>query len=96
MRTFKITILILAVAVFAAFTKSQNTSNANKEGYKVGDLATDFSLKNVDGKLVSLSDFKDAKGFIVIFTCNTCPYAIANEQRIIDLHNKYASMGGHR
>ncbi|MCB0476119.1 MAG: thioredoxin family protein [Flavobacteriaceae bacterium] len=93
MRTFKITILILAVAVFAAFTKSQNTSNANKEGYKVGDLATDFSLKNVDGKLVSLSDFKDAKGFIVIFTCNTCPYAVANQDRIIALDKQYKSKG---
>lgn len=93
MRTFKITILILAVTVFAAFTKSQNTSNANKEGYKVGDLATDFSLKNVDGKLVSLSDFKDAKGFIVIFTCNTCPYAVANQDRIIALDKQYKSKG---
>lgn len=43
--------------------------------------------------MVSLADFKDAKGYVVIFTCNHCPYAIAYEDRIIALHNKYASKG---
>jgi peroxiredoxin len=62
-------------------------------GYKVGDKATDFSLKNVDGKMVSLSNFKDAKGFIVIFTCNHCPYAKAYEDRIIALDKKYKTKG---
>ena len=63
------------------------------QGYKVGDKATDFSLKNVDGKIVSLSDFKTTKGFVVIFTCNHCPYAIAYEDRIIGLHQEYAPKG---
>jgi ABC-type phosphate/phosphonate transport system ATPase subunit len=35
--------------------------------------------------MVSLSDFKSAKGFIVIFTCNHCPYAKKYEDRIIAL-----------
>ncbi len=43
--------------------------------------------------MVSLSDFKDAKGFIVVFTCNTCPYSVANEDRIIALDAKYKSKG---
>lgn len=63
------------------------------EGYKVGDKAMDFKLKNVDNKMVSLSDYKDAKGFIVIFTCNHCPYAKAYEDRIIALDNKYRPLG---
>ncbi len=63
------------------------------DGYKVGDQAADFSLKNVDGTLVSLADYKGVKGYIVIFTCNTCPYAMMYEDRIIELHNKYASQG---
>jgi peroxiredoxin len=62
-------------------------------GYQVGDKATDFKLKNVDGKMVSLADNKSAKGYIVVFTCNTCPYAKAYEQRIMDLNTKYASRG---
>ncbi|MCC9166458.1 thioredoxin family protein [Pontibacter harenae] len=62
-------------------------------GYQVGDTATDFRLKNVDGKMVAMNDYKNAKGFIVTFTCNTCPYSVAYEDRIIDLHNKYAPKG---
>ncbi len=64
-----------------------------KNGYEVGDKATDFKLKNVDGKMVSLADFKEAKGFIVIFDCNTCPYSKAYNERIIDLNEKYATKG---
>jgi peroxiredoxin len=62
-------------------------------GLKPGDKAVPFSLKNVDGATVSLSDYNSQKGVIVIFTCNPCPFAKAYEQRIIDLHNKYAGMG---
>ncbi|MDP9957271.1 peroxiredoxin [Epilithonimonas hungarica] len=62
-------------------------------GYKIGDEATDFKLKNVDGKMVSLSDYKSAKGFIVIFTCNHCPYAKKYEDRIIALDKMYKDKG---
>jgi len=34
-----------------------------------------------------------AKGFVIIFTCNSCPYAVKYEDRIIDLHEKYAAAG---
>lgn len=67
--------------------------NAFADGYQVGDIASDFKLKNVDGKMVSLADYKDAKGFIVIFTCNHCPYAKAYEDRINALNQKYAPLG---
>jgi peroxiredoxin len=60
-------------------------------GYKVGDKAMDFKLKNVDSKMVSMSDNKTAKDYIVVFTCNTCPFAKAYESRIIALHQQYAS-----
>jgi peroxiredoxin len=63
------------------------------EGYKVGDKATDFKLKNVDGKFVSLADFPDAKGFVVVFTCNNCPYAKAYQDRLISLDKKYKTKG---
>ena len=62
-------------------------------GYQVGDTVTDFKLKNVDGKTISLADFKDAKGFIIIFDCNTCPMSRAYNSRIIALNRKYASQG---
>ncbi len=62
-------------------------------GYSVGDKARDFNLKNVDGSFVSMAANKNTKGFIIIFTCNTCPYSVAYEDRIIALHNKYAPKG---
>ncbi len=63
------------------------------KGYNVGDTATDFKLKNIDGKKMSLKDIKKAKGYIVIFTCNHCPFSVANEDRIIALNAKYAPQG---
>ena len=62
-------------------------------GYKVGDKATDFKLKSVDGKMYSMADYKDAKGFIVVFTCNHCPFAVKYEDRIVALAKKYKSLG---
>lgn len=61
--------------------------------YAVGDVAKDFSLKNIDGKIVSLKEMKEAKGYIVIFTCNHCPFSQLYEQRIIDLDKAYKSKG---
>jgi peroxiredoxin len=63
------------------------------QGVKVGDKAPDFKLKNVDGKFVSFADFPDAKGFVVIFTCNHCPFSVAYEDRIIALDKKYKAKG---
>ncbi len=62
-------------------------------GYSVGDVAMDFTLPNVDGRQISLSDPENSKGAIVIFTCNTCPFAKAYEDRIIALDNTYAAEG---
>lgn len=61
--------------------------------YKVGDKIKDFSLKNVNEKMVSLSDFTSAKGFIITFTCNHCPYSVLYEDRIIALDKKYKKKG---
>jgi peroxiredoxin len=88
MKTIKLLSVLSMSLLFMAFS-----SQPVDGGYKVGDIATDFSLENIDGKMVSLSDFKEAKGFILIFTCNTCPYAVAYEDRIVALDQKYASKG---
>lgn len=86
MKTLKLFIALILLIGTTAFT-------ADTGGYKIGDIATDFKLKNIDGKMVSLSDYENAKGFIVIFTCNTCPYAVAYEDRIVDLDKTYAEKG---
>jgi len=89
-KTIKLISVLTIVICVSAFTiVNSNPSN----GYKIGDVAEDFLLKNIDGNMVALSDYKDVKGFIITFTCNTCPYAVMYEDRIIDLNNKYASKG---
>jgi peroxiredoxin len=80
--------LVLCVALLSGFV-----FRPAPDGYKVGDKATDFKLKNIDGKMVSLADNRAAKGYIVVFTCNTCPFAKAYESRIVDLNTKYAPKG---
>lgn len=79
------TLLLFALVITSA--------NAQEKGYEPGSLVANFTLKNIDDKQVSLADYKSAKGYIIVFTCNTCPYAKAYEQRIIDLHAKYAAKG---
>jgi len=81
---------ISLILLFITLTSFLGT---DRLGYEIGDTAEDFNLKNVDGKMVSLSQFKNTKGFIVIFTCNTCPYSVAYEDRIIALDKKYKPIG---
>ena len=64
-----------------------------QKGYKVGDVAKGFELKGLDGKMMSLESMTEAKGYIVIFTCNHCPYSVAYEDRIIALDKKYKKLG---
>jgi peroxiredoxin len=78
--------LVLGAAALAAFAPPS-------PGYEVGDKAKSIKLKNVDGKMVSLADFDQAKGFIVIFTCNHCPFSVAYEDRILALDEKYKAKG---
>jgi peroxiredoxin len=60
---------------------------------EIGQQAPDFKLPNVDGKFVSLNDFKDAKALVIIFHCNHCPTAQAYEDRIINFTNEYKDKG---
>jgi peroxiredoxin len=86
------TIKILLLAAIVGLITTAFQFKVDK-GYKVGDVIEDFTLINIDDTMVSLSDYKKAKGFIIIFTCNMCPYSVANEDRIIALDTKYKSKG---
>ena len=61
--------------------------------YKPGDVVKNFKLKDTKGKFVSLSDYKDSKGVILIFDCNTCPYSKAYAKRIASLERKFSPKG---
>ncbi len=85
MKVLKTTLLAATLFLSLAALTSAN--------YGPGDTVADFKLKNVDGKFVSLSDFKDAKGVIIIFDCNTCPFSKAYNERILALDGKYSGKG---
>lgn len=84
-------IILTCATIFATLSMAFQTPE--HKGYQPGDVVADFSLMNVDGKKVTLNHFKEAKGSIVIFTCNHCPFSKAYEDRIISLYNKYAPKG---
>ena len=83
-------LVLMATLGLVGFSSGDGT---NSEGLSIGDMAADINLKNVDGKMVSYDDYPKAKGFIVIFTCNTCPYAVASEDRIIALDAEFKPKG---
>jgi len=91
MKKVHLVLVAFVLIIATAFTTMNTNSELVAEGYKVGDIATDFSLKNIDGKLVSMANYKDAKGFIIVFTCNSCPFSVANEDRLNALDKKYKS-----
>lgn len=97
MKILQYALLVCTFMAGAVFSNAQSLQTATetymKTGYAVGDEATDFRLKNIDGKMVSLGDYKSAKGFIVIFTCNHCPYSKKYEERIVALDKKYKKLG---
>jgi peroxiredoxin len=79
--------LLAAVVAFIAV-------RAEAAKLKIGDPAPTFSeLIGVDDKKHSLSDYKDAKIVVLIFTCNHCPVAVAYEDRIIALQKDYRDKG---
>jgi peroxiredoxin len=80
-------LLVVVVVLFV------NASETVTSGYDIGSNVADFTLKSSSGEMVSLSNFADAKGFIVVFTCNTCPYAKLYEQRIIELDKQFKAKG---
>jgi peroxiredoxin len=59
----------------------------------LGTPAPAFSLPGVDGKTWSLDSFSDAELLVVVFTCNHCPYAIASEDRLLQLQADYRGKG---
>ncbi|MEQ9409840.1 MAG: thioredoxin family protein [Fuerstiella sp.] len=71
--------LLLGGGVFAAETPG------------IGDPAPGWKdLAGTDDQKYSLKSFSEADALIVCFTCNSCPYAVDYEERMIALQRKYA------
>jgi peroxiredoxin len=59
----------------------------------LGTNAPNFSLLNVDGSTVSLSDFAGKPGLLVIFMCNHCPFVIHLRDELAQFANEYQEKG---
>lgn len=60
---------------------------------QMGAKGPDFSLKGVDGKMHSLSDYADKKAVVVIVSCNHCPTVVQYEDRMVAIQRDYAGKG---
>jgi thioredoxin-related protein len=72
-----LSLLIASFAIYS-FVNSPTEELALNSAIPQADL----KMKDVSGKSVSLNDIKTAKGLLVIFSCNTCPYVKLSESRI--------------
>ena len=79
-------LILLAVIVMAL-------KDANQSTYEIGQQVDDFKLQNIDESWISLNEYMGGQGTIIIFTCNTCPYAQMYEDRIIKMHTRFSKMG---
>ena len=87
-------LLLLAVPAYFIIQGSQLKDKVVEEGYQIGSTVSDFTLLSVDDNMVSLyGNYTDQQGVIVIFTCNSCPFSVAYEDRIIELQNQFGSAG---
>jgi peroxiredoxin len=90
-------IFALALSVISILTINSKKTYANVGAnqvpvYQIGSAIDDFTLKNIDGNMITLSSL-NTTGAIIIFTCNHCPYAKAYEARIMALDKKYKPLG---
>jgi len=82
---------LLALAVLPLGTVAASEFNQKLDA---GDAAPAFKdLPSADGKTLSLSDLKDKKAVVVVFTCNHCPIAKAYEARMQAFSEEYAKKG---
>ena len=82
-------LLALLLGAFALPALAQRPAS----GYTLGDVAASFALTNVDNRTISLADYTNQRGVIVIFTSNHCPFSKAYEDRIIALDRKFGPQG---
>jgi peroxiredoxin len=92
----KLASMVSAIAIVsgaAAVATAGESTGGIAVGTKVPAAVAKTKMKNVDGKMLSITDVTGKAGTLVIFTCNHCPFAKAWEQRIVELGNTYSGKG---
>ena len=76
--------MLIAAALTCLFT---GVSSAQE--IEIGAKAPDFKVKGIDDKEYTLESMKDSDVVVLAFTCNSCPVAVAYEDRFIEFAKKY-------
>ena len=84
--------LLLATMVLALLTAGCTPSSSPTQGAKVGNLAPDFQLNNLDGELVSLSDFR-GKPVLINFWATRCTYCRVEMPYLQQVYEEWSDKG---
>lgn len=77
----KILFFLAPVAVVAGMAFTSISNDPLAIGSKMPKA--DIKMKAVSGEEVSMKDVAKENGLLVMFSCNTCPYVIKNQDRTI-------------
>jgi peroxiredoxin len=87
---FRLAIGFLSFAFFVAVSPKLQSGKYNADR-SIGDPAPVWTaLPGTDSKSYSMRDFDNRDVLVVVFTCNSCPYAVDYEERINRLAKKYS------
>ena len=93
---FRIALIIPTFILLSSFLVIEGNDEL-KFGEKI--TLTDKPLKNIDNTSVTLDDLKKENGLIIIFSCNTCPFVVGNEdfegweKQYNEIHSKAIEKG---
>ncbi len=84
-----------ALALLLSLMNILHTSHTMAEDapvhLKIGDEAPSWSgLVGTDDERHSLADLKNHRVVVICFTCNSCPYSVDYEDRMIEFHRKFS------
>jgi peroxiredoxin len=63
------------------------------DAFSFGSKLPSFSLKNIDGSLISDDYFAGAKAGLVVFSCNHCPYVKGSDEMLIKIVHNFQKQG---
>jgi peroxiredoxin len=97
-RMLRLPVLILSLLYPASHAANFNACTvvaADPVAIKLDEPCPDWKdLPGVDGRKWSLADFRDKSVLVLCFTCNSCPYSVDYEDRLLAFAKKYASHPG--
>ncbi|MCX8042867.1 MAG: TlpA family protein disulfide reductase [Desulfobacterota bacterium] len=89
----RITVVWIAALIVCMLSGCSNAEERSATGVSQGKRAPDFVLKDIDGKQVSLSSFRNNNPVCLLFWATWCPYCVREIPRVKSLHEKYAPKG---